>query len=162
MRGFPFYNHLQSLQLSYPSTIKLTQLLHEDMLPCHLIYLKIEDYKFQQDIMPVLEKLRCLKVLILHKTFESQKTTCSSGGFSQLEVLELKYSLSMEEWEIEEGAMPILKKLVIYNCGELGVPRGLQYLTNLQELDWQDVGDSKANLVRDLCQHVPSIYLDKQ
>ncbi|XP_078161537.1 disease resistance protein RPP13-like [Carex rostrata] len=158
MRGFPFYNHLQSLKLAYVSPTKLTQLLHEDMLPCHLIYLKIKEYKFQQDIMPVLEKLRCLKVLILHNAFKSRKTTCSSGGFSQLEVLELE-SLSMEEWEIEEGAMPILKKLNIWSCDKLGVPQGLQYLTNLQELDWQDVGDSGANLVRNLCKHVPSINL---
>ncbi|XP_078161536.1 disease resistance protein RPP13-like isoform X3 [Carex rostrata] len=160
MRGFPFYNHLQSLQLYYTSTTKLTQLLHEDMLPCHLIYLKIENHMFQQDIMPVLEKLRCLKVLILAGAFESQKTTCSSEGFSQLEVLKL-YSLSMEEWEIEEGAMPILKQLEIRYCHELGVPQGLQYLTNLQKLQWPEVGNSKANLVRNLCQHVPSIDLGK-
>ncbi|XP_078161868.1 disease resistance protein RPP13-like isoform X3 [Carex rostrata] len=160
MRGFLFYNHLQSLslELSYPSTTKLTQMLHEDMLPCHLIDLKIEDYKFQQDIMPVLEKLRCLKVLILHKAFESRKTTCSSRGFSQLEVLEL-YSLSMEEWEIEEGAMPILKKLHIYRCDKLGVPQGLQYLTNLQNLEWGYVDDSKADFVCNLCPHVPSFDL---
>ncbi|XP_078161531.1 disease resistance protein RPP13-like isoform X3 [Carex rostrata] len=158
IRGFPFYNHLQSLILFYDSPTKLTQLLHEDMLPCHLIYLKIWGYKFKHDIMPVLEKLRCLKVLILDKAFESRKTTCFSGGFSQLEVLKLS-SLSMKEWEIEEGAMPILKKLDIWDCDKLGVPRGLQYLTNLQELDWKDVGDSRANLVRNLCQHVPSIYL---
>ena len=92
--------------------------------------------------------------------FRSRKTTCSSGGFSQLEVLKLYYS-SMEEWEIEEGAMPILKKLWIDGCGELGVPQGLQYLTNLQELWWPDVGNSKANLVRNLCQHVPSINLGR-
>ncbi|XP_078161870.1 putative disease resistance RPP13-like protein 3 isoform X2 [Carex rostrata] len=100
MGGFLFYNHLKSLKLFYYSSTKLTQLLHEDMLPCHLIYLKIKDNKFQQDIMPVLKKLRCLKVLILDEAFESRKTTCSSGGFSQLEVLRL-YGLSMEEWEIE-------------------------------------------------------------
>ena len=109
--------------------------------------------------MPVLEKLRCLKVLILERAFESRKTICSSGGFSQLEVLKL-YSLSVEEWEIEEGAMPILKQLKIGNCGELGVPQGLQYLTKLQKLVWTELGDSKVNLVRNLCQHVPSIYFN--
>ncbi|XP_078161871.1 disease resistance protein RPP13-like [Carex rostrata] len=162
VRGFPFYNHLQSLQLYYRSTTKLTQLLHEDMLPCHLIYLQIDGHMFQHDIMPVLEKLRCLKVLKLSSNaFESRKTTCSSGGFSQLEFLKLN-SLSMEEWEIEEGALPILKKLEIWGCDELDVPQGLQYLTNLQKLEWWDVGDSsKANLVRNLCQHVPSIDLGR-
>ncbi|XP_078161869.1 disease resistance protein RPP13-like isoform X1 [Carex rostrata] len=156
MRGFPFYQNLQSLSLTYFGPTGLT--LHGDMLPCHLIFLDIKFYKFQQDIMPVLEKLCCLKVLILAGAFKSRKTTCSSGGFNQLEVLELN-SLSMEEWEIEEGAMPILKQLYIWDCDKLIVPQGLQFLTNLQKLDWRDVGDSKANLVRNLCQHVASIDL---
>ncbi|XP_078152579.1 disease resistance protein RPP13-like [Carex rostrata] len=140
MKKFPFYKHLKSLRISYNGSNKLT--LQKDMLPCHLICLDINGhYMFQEDIMPVLEKLHCLKVLILHKAFESRKMSCSSEGFSQLEVLHLS-SLLVEEWEIEKGTMPILKELVICGCGKLGVPQGLQYLVNLQKLKWPEVGNS--------------------
>lgn len=67
----------------------------------------------------------------------------------------------MEEWEIEDGAMSILKTLNIDGCGQLGVPQGLQYLTNLQQLHWL-YGKNTNYLVTKVCQHVPSLILHRE
>jgi hypothetical protein len=158
MRHFPFYEHLQLLTLYAVMNFKIPNemVLHEDMFPSHLTTLKIYSYRFQLDPMPILEKLRCLKKLLLWKACKNRKMRCSSGGFSQLEFLEL-VDLPTEEWEIEEGAMPILKELEICRCVKLDVPQGLQYLTNLQKLTWRGNGYNKADLVRNLCKHIPSL-----
>jgi hypothetical protein len=161
MRHFPFYEHLQFLTLVAVKNFEIPNemVLHEDMFPSHLTTLQIDSYRFQLDPMPILEKLCCLKKLKLWDACKNRKMRCSSGGFSQLEFLDLS-DLPTEEWEIEEGAMPILKELEIWECQILDVPQGLQYLTNLQKLTWRRIVGDKADLVRNLCKHVPSLHIN--
>jgi hypothetical protein len=159
MRDFPFYQNLQSLALwdeHYQETPN-EMAIDVMMFPPHLIYLEIIGCHFQQDVMSVLENLNCLKSLILWRVKTNRKMRCSAKGFNQLEVLDLNLPL-LEDWEIEEGAMPILKKLIILRCEELCVPQGLQHLTNLQKLRWEENGHGgKKDEVRNLCKHVPSL-----
>ncbi|XP_078149380.1 putative disease resistance RPP13-like protein 3 isoform X2 [Carex rostrata] len=90
---------------------------------------------FHQDVMSVLEKLPCLKMLHLENAFTNRKLSCSAEGFNQLESLHL-WDMTFEDWEIEDGAMPILTELEIYRCRKLCVPQGLRHLTDLQNLRW--------------------------
>ncbi|XP_078153419.1 putative disease resistance RPP13-like protein 3 isoform X1 [Carex rostrata] len=163
MRKFSFYQNLQSLTLWFENYEGTPNEMATDvfMLPPHLIYLEIHNCHFQQDIMPVLENLHCLKRLkLLGVNKTNRKMRCSAKGFNQLEQLRLFLITVLEDWEIEKGAMPILKNLDIYGCFKLRVPQGLRHLTNLQKLEWWGVGDEgMADEVRQLCKHVPSLIL---
>ncbi|KAJ4794713.1 Disease resistance protein (CC-NBS-LRR class) family [Rhynchospora pubera] len=156
IREFPFYHRLQTLNLLLNDQKKVA--LEVGMLPIHLTWLKL--YIFSQgDPMPVLEKLQNLRCLWLAGS-GFQQMCCSSGGFVQLEELSLELK-QVEEWEIEEGALPMLKQLFIFYCHLRRVPCGLQHLTLLQRLVWiswgPTISKTMENEIRSLCKHVPSI-----
>ncbi|KAJ3698471.1 hypothetical protein LUZ61_002176 [Rhynchospora tenuis] len=124
------------------ATLSMPLVLRDDMLPPHLVELNIRGYEFGSDFIPVLEKLRSLKALTLwrmsSKENEDQvrRIKCSAGGFKQLELLIFRH-LPLEEWEIEPGAMPMLKWLQVSCCDPLRVPPELtNHLSGLQSLDW--------------------------
>ncbi|XP_078153973.1 putative disease resistance RPP8-like protein 2 isoform X1 [Carex rostrata] len=162
MRDFPFYQNLQYLQIELcgenSGETPNEMVIDVIMLPPHLIYLGIFSCRFQQDVISVLENLYCLKHLELQNVQTNRKMKSSAKGFKQLEKLWLYYVTVLEDWEIEEGAMPILREIRISNCQELCVPQGLRHLTNLQELSWVNNGhEGKEDEVRNLCKHVPSL-----
>ncbi|XP_078158565.1 putative disease resistance RPP13-like protein 3 [Carex rostrata] len=158
MRDFPFYQNLQSLTLISDSKKLIDTPID---MPPHLTYLSLWKLKFRQDIMPALEKLQYLKQLWLNGIDTNEKMCCSAKGFSQLELLSIRGNDSLKDWEIEEGAMPILRKLVIRLSRNFCVPQGLRYLTNLQELEWLEWSNDpqRANEIRNLCKHVPSVFI---
>ena len=62
----------------------------------------------------------------------------SAHGFPKLETLILKW---LEEWEIEEGAMPCLNSLHVEALHYLQmIPEGLKFVTTLQELKLSGMG----------------------
>ncbi|KAK8603459.1 hypothetical protein V6N13_085645 [Hibiscus sabdariffa] len=64
----------------------------------------------QEDPMPTLGKLPNLRLLILDEhAFMGKKMVCSAPHFPQLESLILDRFWYLEEWEVEEGAMPALR-----------------------------------------------------
>ena len=63
------------------------------------------------------------------------KLICSANGFLQLDSLVIDSIFELEEWEIEEGAMPHLRSLSLVRLSKLRMfPEGLGYITSLQEL----------------------------
>jgi hypothetical protein len=93
------------------------------MFPTHLVYLELYYLELQQDSLTVLEKLLGLKVLILfERAYTSKKMKCSAGGFPRLQKLDITHVRELEKWEIEEGAMPMLKHLYVKYCAKLHVP----------------------------------------
>ncbi|KAF2296136.1 hypothetical protein GH714_036310 [Hevea brasiliensis] len=84
--------------------------------------------------MSFLEKLPALRFLYLEEnSYKGTEMLCTTQGFPQLEILKLE-SLGVEEWKIEEGAMPSLKILHLENLQELKmVPEGIKFVTALQE-----------------------------
>ncbi|XVE69263.1 hypothetical protein DITRI_Ditri09bG0138400 [Diplodiscus trichospermus] len=86
--------------------------------------------------MAVLEKLPHLRILRLwHGSYMGTKLICSANGFLQLDSLSIIALPKLEEWKIEEGAMPHLRSLCLYNISKLKMfPEGLKYLTVLQEI----------------------------
>ncbi|KDO60974.1 hypothetical protein CISIN_1g048083mg, partial [Citrus sinensis] len=81
------------------------------------------------DPMEALEKLCHLNILrIIGEAYEGKKMTCQAGGFPQLRVLKLWNLSSLEEWTVQEAAMPRLRELEIRSCNKLKPPEGLRNL----------------------------------
>ena len=78
--------------------------------------------------MVTLEKLPKLRSVV-------KKTVCTSGGFLQLETIELRHLKELEELIVEDGAMSNLKALVIESSLKMKkLSPGLLERTNLQYL----------------------------
>ncbi|XP_078149142.1 disease resistance protein RPP13-like [Carex rostrata] len=156
MQRFPFYQHLQSLCLQEESSSPNNKLsLEVGMFPIHVTVLQLYGLQFKEDPLPVLEKLRSLRSLVLDKE-ENRKMSCSDGGFQQLHQLWFRSLTNLEEWEIKAGAMPILNEVNLHFCHKLRVPLGLQYLSNLKQLkilSCNELNEHKDE-IRNICEHV--------
>ncbi|KAF8394044.1 hypothetical protein HHK36_020246 [Tetracentron sinense] len=143
--------------------------------PLNLTKLHLNDSQLEQDQMAILENLPRLKILLLgSNSFIGKEMVCSTRGFPQLKLLTLSFLRELEEWRVEEGAMPSLRHLEIHYCEKLRmVPEGLKFVTTLLELkikrmpenfkDRLQVLDGRGG--RDLytVQHIPSItFLDQE
>ncbi|XP_059632225.1 probable disease resistance protein At1g58602 isoform X2 [Cornus florida] len=92
--------------------------------------------ELKEDPMLTLGKLPNLTHLTLGSAFEGVEMVCSEEGFPQLKFLRLVRLYNLEEWRVDEGAMPNLFKLQIINCRRLKmVPDGLKFISTLQELN---------------------------
>ncbi|XWS10985.1 hypothetical protein CRYUN_Cryun38cG0045000 [Craigia yunnanensis] len=117
------------------------------------------------DPMPTLEKLPNLRILELHHSiYRGGKMVCSAQHFLRLESLSLRRLCYLEEWKVEEGAMPALRHLEIAGCRELKMlPDGLKFITTLKELKIKSMTKAfKDKIVEGgedfyKVQHVPSI-----
>ncbi|KAB2095770.1 hypothetical protein ES319_A01G062600v1 [Gossypium barbadense] len=115
--------------------------------------------------MPTLEKLPNLRVLELYENaFIGKEMVCSAPHFLKLESLTLKCLWNLEEWEVEEGAVPALRYLEIRRCEKLKMlPDGLRFITTLQELKIEympkEFKDKMVQGREDFykVQHIPSI-----
>ncbi|KAK8633223.1 hypothetical protein V6N13_014071 [Hibiscus sabdariffa] len=137
------FAHLKHLLSSCISVCKLcldvgiSELPEYHHLSSDLTYIHLECSKLEEDPMPTLEKLPNLRVLELNDVaFKGKEMSCSAQGFPKLEYLTLAGLYNLEEWKVDEGAMPCLRQLEIEGCRELKmVPDGLRYITRLQELE---------------------------
>ena len=89
---------------------------------------------------------------------------CSERGFLVLQTLVIGLCDNLEQWKVEEGAMPRLCRLKIECCRELKtIPDGLRFITTLQELEIKGMRKSfkdrldEGGLDFDKVKHVPSI-----
>ncbi|EEF32902.1 hypothetical protein RCOM_0455440 [Ricinus communis] len=89
-----------------------------------------------EDPMQILDELPNLRIVILLLgSFTGKKMLCKFGGFPKLEVLKLKKLMELEEWNVEEGALPSLKDLEIESCSNLKIiPDGLRLVRTLRQL----------------------------
>ncbi|GMN67566.1 hypothetical protein TIFTF001_036625 [Ficus carica] len=116
------------------------QLSQENLrfLPKSLTKLQVSWCSCDQDKIAVLEKLPNLRILQWFGDYRNDeyKLVFSDGGFPKLEILRLGYFHNFVEWEVEEGAMPNLKRLDIEDIDQLRmIPEGLKHVTTLRELN---------------------------
>ncbi|XP_039130863.1 disease resistance protein RPP8-like [Dioscorea cayenensis subsp. rotundata] len=102
-------------------------------LVTNLIYLGLVNSKLKEDPLVTLGKLDNLQVLHLkNNAFVGKKMVCLEKGFPQLKDLEFYRLDSLQEWKIEDEAMPRLRKLMIDRCSKLVMlPHGLGRITSL-------------------------------
>lgn len=165
--GVDQLTNLQTLHLRSDSWLescsleKLTQLrelnLYEGVIKSSyklyspsLVKLKLEYCKLEQDPMLTLDKLPNLRVLkLIVYDYVGKQMTCSSEGFPQLEFLKLVGLPELEELQVKEGAMPVLKTLQIAKCPKMKkLLPGLQQLKSLQQLQLEDMASELIEGIR--------------
>ena len=107
------------------------------LYPPNLLELSLDRCELKNDPMFILKKLPKLKVLSLSlDAYVGKKLVCSSGGFLQLQSLELRGLFSLEELILEEGALAHLKTLEIEDCDRMEkLPFGLLQLKILEKVE---------------------------
>ena len=131
----PFSHHAYLYDLSlYGMLEKLPEQI--EFYPPKLLRLALWECKLTNDPMMILKKLPSLRILELRlDAYVGEKMVCSSGGFLQLEILELFFLIELEELIVERGAMGSLKTLTIWHCDKMEkLPHGLLEQTNLEKL----------------------------
>ncbi|KAK4425286.1 putative disease resistance protein [Sesamum alatum] len=90
----------------------------------------------EEDPMEILEKLPMLRELTLWpNSYVGREMVCQESGFSKLRNLSLMNFGNLEEWRVEERAMPSLSYLEIWGCEKLKmIPEGLKFITTLKRL----------------------------
>ncbi|XP_058114443.1 disease resistance protein RPP13-like [Magnolia sinica] len=144
----------------------LAKLPDSSFFPTNLTKLTLKYSYLEEDPMAMLEKLKNLRILrLLNRSYIRKEMACSVQGFPRLESLHLRQLSHLEEWRVEEGAMPSLLHLNIGQCDELKkLPEGLQHVSTLNKLElWRMPDEFKARLEEDggedwyKIRHIPSI-----
>ncbi|XP_078154113.1 disease resistance protein RPP13-like [Carex rostrata] len=118
-RDLPCHEKIQSLYLK-GEWAKDMWLPSVEMFPTNLTKLVLEFTRLEKDPMPILESLQSLRILrLLSYSYLGSKFICSTGGFPNLEKLQLEDLPKLSHWDLKEGAMPILRHLKLQHCGEL-------------------------------------------
>ncbi|PPS12289.1 hypothetical protein GOBAR_AA08366 [Gossypium barbadense] len=138
-----------------------------EFLPPNIVKLTLDSCNMSQDPMGVLEKLCHLRIFYLSKAYNGRKMICSANGFPQLDFLQIVNLIKLEEWEIEEGAMPCLRRLELVNVSLGMFPEGLRYITTLQEMSLVGLSSSLEERIKVIderegedfykVRHIPSI-----
>ncbi|TXG65556.1 hypothetical protein EZV62_006831 [Acer yangbiense] len=128
-------SNLMDLRL-YGKIQKLPEDIH-NVLP-NLECLLLKNSCLQDDPMPLLEKLHSLMILNLGSKFYSGKNLfCSAQGFRRLEILKLDDNDELEEWQVEEGAMPRLRGLSIPKDSMLKIPERFRSIPPPAECEFE-------------------------
>ncbi|KAJ1401066.1 P-loop containing nucleoside triphosphate hydrolase [Sesbania bispinosa] len=109
--------------------------LREQKLPPNITDLTLSASKLSQDPMPQMQNLLKLRSLCLYsESYTGIRMHCTADSFPQLQVLRLWMLKDLEEWIVENGAMPKLIELEIRCCSKLEVPCGLKHLKTLHKI----------------------------
>ncbi|XP_042482840.1 probable disease resistance RPP8-like protein 4 isoform X4 [Macadamia integrifolia] len=160
-KGLVFSCYLHLHKLSLKGRLEKYPDIHE--FPPNLAKLTLAYSQLGDDPMPLLERLPCLRsLMLLDDSYVGAKMVCSMGGFQRLEDLQLVGLRQMLEWEIT-GGMPRLERLTVHSCSRLKkIPDGLKGITTLRVLDINMPlsFNSRMDLDKvdwDKIKHVPSI-----
>ncbi|XP_044476251.1 putative disease resistance RPP13-like protein 3 [Mangifera indica] len=122
--------HLQDLNLE-GIILNLPENLHE-LVP-NLECLSLDGSNLKDDPMPKLEKLLNLTHLQLgFDSYRGRKMTCSANGFPRLEILNLCPGPLLNKWDVEQGAMHVLRDLKIVVHPEKGLSKWVRSINTLK------------------------------
>ncbi|KAF8410910.1 hypothetical protein HHK36_003447 [Tetracentron sinense] len=146
----------------------IERLPHPQEFQPNLTKLSLEMSQLVQDPCVTLERLPNLRILrLLSNSYRGNEMVCSAGGFPKLHGLELEDLDKLEDWRVEEGAMPSLRRLVIQDCEVLKMlPEGLGDVITLRELLLLSMPDEFQARIREddgddwyKIQHIPSVVV---
>ncbi|WCJ41324.1 Disease resistance protein (CC-NBS-LRR class) family [Euphorbia peplus] len=138
--------HMELSSIHLVGNLKYQHLLSG--LPENLMELTLSASGLEEDPMQMVDRLPNLRNLRLFSgAFTGTKMVCTSGAFPKLQVLKLWELEPLEEWSIEERAMPSLKCLEIKSCLNLEtLPEGLQNVKTLHKLKLKDMAVISARI----------------
>jgi Leucine-rich repeat (LRR) protein len=127
--------------------------------------LKLLQTQLKQADIEVIGNLPNLTLLALWEESFAEGSLCFRGTFQKLELLYIEGLENIKTIKIEEGALPVLKKLEVKKCpslhdNELGLSRVL-FLQNLDELVFTSCGD-KPQLEKALQREIIGFELAKR
>ncbi|KAL4605103.1 hypothetical protein ACB092_09G004400 [Castanea dentata] len=130
-----------------------------------LTFLQLDWSRLEDDLLPHIATLPNLGHLLLTNAYVG-KQLCFNTSFLKLTELGIRNFPQLNEITIEKGVMPNLKTLNIDSCMELKtVPKGIEYLQNLQELYLKSVSMELRNRICSMdllkVQHIPKRYIWK-
>ncbi|CAD6257752.1 unnamed protein product [Miscanthus lutarioriparius] len=148
-------------QLSLPETLsklvlagqlekkRMPELLSSWLHLNYLIRLSLAFSKLDENSFPNLMVLRNLCSLQLYRAYDGKTLCFSVQSFPRLRELYIRGAPQLSQVEIEEGALGSLVELRFAGCPELKrLPRGIEYLTTLDELYLEDVDDELIKIIR--------------
>lgn len=125
--------------------------------------------QLQEDPLSVLVQLPNLLFLQLNKAYQGKVMRSCCPGFLKLKIFIITELEELEEWDIDEGAMPCVQEVWIMLCAKLAtVPAGFQSLATLQRLRLVGMPSSFLGRLGDLgddfvrVKHIPSIQIIQQ
>ncbi|XP_031262507.1 disease resistance protein RPP13-like [Pistacia vera] len=106
----------------------------EELLP-NLECLKLSGPFLGDDPMALLENLPNLMILVLDFiSYSEKKMICSANGFPRLEILKFDF-YELEEWQVHEDSMPMLRGLKIPEISKFRIPERLRSIP--PPADWE-------------------------
>jgi hypothetical protein len=162
-RGLPCHETIECLYLhgDWPRGF----ILNFEMLPINLTKFTLTNTNLYRDPMPILERLKTLRILRLRSAYWGKQFKCSKSGFLSLQKLELRHLAGLKQWEIQDEAMPKLRHLEIRNCSSLSSLPELQKVPTLQylyvfnhsrELHRRIQAEDKYKI-----EHISSVHIEK-
>ncbi|TXG65564.1 hypothetical protein EZV62_006839 [Acer yangbiense] len=109
-----------------------------DVVLPNLECLLLKNSCLTDDPMPLLGKLPSLMILCLNFNFYcGKKLMCSALSFPRLEIIKLSRDDQLEEWQVEEGAMPRLRGLSMPQNSRLRIPERLRSIPPPAESEFE-------------------------
>ncbi|KAK8524469.1 hypothetical protein V6N12_029335 [Hibiscus sabdariffa] len=100
--------------------VEISELPEYHCLSANLAHVYLRWCKLKKDPMPTLGKLPDLRVLEMGNfAFVGKEMVCHGQGFPKLHCLSLWGLNYLEEWKVDDGAMPSLQRLKINYCPDL-------------------------------------------
>ncbi|MED6184758.1 hypothetical protein PIB30_117991 [Stylosanthes scabra] len=174
-KGQPWKLHLKSFQdhtdLTDMYLLGELHLLGESdtplirTFPPSLVELTLSHSKLQDDPLQIVKDLPNLRSLsLLAESYTGKEFVCKSSCFPQLRILKLWGLKLLEDWSIEQEALPCLEQLEIRSCESLKmVPDGLQYVSTLIEFKVMDMHpDFERSVIEnwDKVSHIPYVWIN--
>ncbi|KAJ4724313.1 Disease resistance protein [Melia azedarach] len=133
-RDFESFASLQPLShCSYLVDLRLSGRMNKLPQDMHALLPNLECFSLtvpylEEDPLLTLEKLLHLTILYLNfNSHHVKKLVCTAEGFPRLEILQLDVD-ELKEWQVEEGAMSMLRGLRIPEIPELKIPERLRQM----------------------------------
>ncbi|KAG6539112.1 putative disease resistance RPP13-like protein 3 [Zingiber officinale] len=165
------YHHIQIMDLAGP-LVRPARILIEaenSRIFSNLISLAIVKTRLEKDEdIALLASLANLEyLLVCLDAFVGRVLVFPKGGFPRLQEIILGDLNTLEQWEVGEGAMPLLRELRLWDCINLRMlPEGLVRLTELKQIEIRGMEMIERRVNKDTgedyhkIKHVPCIEIN--
>ncbi|KAG6539122.1 putative disease resistance RPP13-like protein 3 [Zingiber officinale] len=165
------YHHIQIMDLAGP-LVRPARILIEaenSRIFSNLISLAIVKTRLEKDEdIALLASLANLEyLLVCLDAFVGRVLVFQKGGFPRLQEIILGDLNTLEQWEVGEGAMPLLRELRLWDCINLRMlPEGLVRLTELKQIEIRGMEMIERRVNKDTgedyhkIKHVPCIEIN--